>query len=63
MGTMVIRVWHETAHADAFRARLTMSDEEGAENSIVSGNRDEVLAAVRAWLADQSPAGASDPVY
>ena len=53
MSTMVIRVWHETAQENAFRARLTMSDDGGVDNSIVSGDPEEVLAAVRDWLAAQ----------
>ena len=53
MSTMVIRVWQESAHDNAFRARLTMSDDGGVDSSIVSADPEEVLAAVRDWLAAQ----------
>lgn len=53
MSTMVIRVWQESTHENAFRARLTMSDAGGIDTSIVSADADEVLAAVRDWLAAQ----------
>lgn len=51
-GTMVIRTWSEEGHEQPFRARLTFSDagDEG-QSVIVTADPEQVLAAVRAWLA------------
>lgn len=53
-GVLVIRVWRD-APAAGFRARLTTDEGTGA----VLGSPDEVLAAVRRWLADRGRRGPS----
>lgn len=56
MSTMVIRVWHEPAVTEGFRARLTMSTDGETDRSIVSADTEEVMDAVRAWLTAQRSA-------
>jgi hypothetical protein len=49
---MVIRVWMESNQATGFRARIvqTLNVADAPEASMVAGSREEVLAAVGAWL-------------
>jgi hypothetical protein len=51
---LVIRVWHEAGAANGFRARIIFGagDDPAAETSFtIARNPDEVIAAVRRWLA------------
>src|SRR5438034_4317192 len=53
-GVLVIRVWHEAGAANGFRARIIFGagDDPAAETSFtIARNPDEVIAAVRRWLA------------
>ena len=53
-GVLVIRVWHEAGAADEFRARIIfgVGDDPAAETSfVIARNPDEVIDAVRRWLA------------
>ncbi len=49
---MVIRVWMESDQATGFRARIvrTLNVAEAPEESLAAVSREEVLAAVGAWL-------------
>ena len=53
-GVLVIRVWHEAGAANGFRARVIFGagDDPAAETSFaIARNPDEVIDAVRRWLA------------
>ena len=53
-GVLVIRVWHEAGAANGFRARVIFgaADDPAAETSFaIVRNPDEVIDAVRRWLA------------
>jgi hypothetical protein len=60
--TMVIRAWMEAGHEDRFRARLTFTSDSGnAGSTVVASAAEDVLDAVRDWLADvQSTGGNAD---
>ena len=53
-GVLVIRIWHEAGATNGFRARIIFGagDDPGAETSFaIARNPDEVIDAVRRWLA------------
>jgi hypothetical protein len=60
-GLLVISVWNESASAEGFRARLTFQGGAGEHETVaVARDPDDVLDAVREWLAaisQQTPAG------
>jgi hypothetical protein len=56
-GVLVIRVWHEAGAEDGFRARVIFGagDDPSAETSfVIARSPDEVIEAVRRWLAATS---------
>jgi len=52
-GTLVIRTWSEPDGEHRFRARVTYSEGAGRHGSLATVDREEVLHAVRQWLAAQ----------
>lgn len=52
-GTLVIRTWTEPDGEHGFRARVTYSEGSGQHGSLSTVDREEVLHAVRQWLAAQ----------
>ena len=52
-GVLVIRVWREPGAEHPFRARITHGAEEPPATGAATSDPDEVLAAVREWLAER----------
>ena len=52
-GVLVIRVWREPDAKSPFRARITQGAGETATIGAATSDPDEVLAAVRQWLAER----------
>ena len=52
-GTLVILTWSEPDGENRFRARVTYSEGAGRRGSLATVDREEVLNAVRQWLASQ----------
>ncbi|AXJ10928.1 hypothetical protein [Arthrobacter sp. PM3] len=51
--TLVIRVWRERDHPDAFRSRIIEGSSDGDESTTTyARSREEVVAAVNRWLGN-----------
>ncbi len=50
--TLVLRVWFEDA-PDGFRARIMTRDADGDPVTAAFARRDDLLAALRAWIDEQ----------
>jgi hypothetical protein len=51
--TLVIRAWMETGHERRFRARLIFPSEPGdAGSTLITSTPEDVIVAVRDWLAN-----------